>query len=257
MRRTGRATRACSLVRRVELRRPSGDRGRGAPGDRRRHQARKDLDEERGYLRAPLHARPGRSRPADSHLGRDARQQFPALADRLRGDLRYGNALARLHAAISTSPSSISRNASAATAASAPPANGAGQRSPPPQHTNPTTHQAGADAGCCLRARHRRRPDPHRRCAWCGAGPPALLAGVAAMVADPGAWWSSSNLGDRVGLRAIPAKWTYCLRGAGLFYAQYSRRGASRNALARRAASRMVRDAARQAALSDRSRAAS
>ena len=54
-------------------------------------------DARRGALRRfPLHRRPARSRSADSHERRDARQQFPALADRLRGDLGHRHAVARL-----------------------------------------------------------------------------------------------------------------------------------------------------------------
>ena len=46
--------------------------------------------------RVPLHRRPARSGSADPHQRRDARQQFPALADRLRGDLGHRDAVARL-----------------------------------------------------------------------------------------------------------------------------------------------------------------
>ncbi len=43
-----------------------------------------------------LHGRPARSRSADPHERRDPRQQLPALADRLRRDLRHRDAVARL-----------------------------------------------------------------------------------------------------------------------------------------------------------------
>ena len=46
----------------------------------------------------PLHRRQPRSRPADPHLGRDAHQQFPAVADRLRRTVRHRNAVAGFHA---------------------------------------------------------------------------------------------------------------------------------------------------------------
>ena len=49
----------------------------------------------------PLHGRPARSRSADSHERRDARQQLPAVADRLRGDLGHRRALAGLPRAAS------------------------------------------------------------------------------------------------------------------------------------------------------------
>ena len=71
--------------------------------------------------RVPLHRRPARSRSADPHQRRDARQQLPALADRLRRDLGHRHALARLpRAATCSRPSSHTRNATAATAASRP-----------------------------------------------------------------------------------------------------------------------------------------
>ena len=46
----------------------------------------------------PLHGRPARSRPPDPHERRDAREQLPALADRVRGNLGHRHALARLPA---------------------------------------------------------------------------------------------------------------------------------------------------------------
>ena len=82
---------------RVELRRPHGDPrcrqaaiadGAPAAGPHRRDVSRI----------AALHRRSARSRSADSHQRRDARQQFPALADRVRRDLRDRNALAGLPA---------------------------------------------------------------------------------------------------------------------------------------------------------------
>ena len=58
------------------------------------HQAR---GARRGSLRElALHRRAARSRSVDPHERRDARQQFPALADRLRGDLGHRHAVARL-----------------------------------------------------------------------------------------------------------------------------------------------------------------
>ena len=46
------------------------------------------------HLRASLYRRPPRSRPAHPHQRRNARQQFSALADRLRRNLRHRNSLA-------------------------------------------------------------------------------------------------------------------------------------------------------------------
>ena len=54
----------------------------------------------RGTLRElPLHGGAARSGPAHSHERRDAGQQLPAVADRLRRDLRHRDAVARLPAA--------------------------------------------------------------------------------------------------------------------------------------------------------------
>jgi undecaprenyl diphosphate synthase len=50
----------------------------------------------RAIRRVPVHRGPARSRSADSDQRRDAREQFPALADRLRRDLGHRNAVARL-----------------------------------------------------------------------------------------------------------------------------------------------------------------
>ena len=69
--------------------------------------------------RVPLHGRPARSRSADPHERRDARQQLPAVADRVRGDLGHRNAVARLPPPRSArSRSSPTRSAIAGTAAS-------------------------------------------------------------------------------------------------------------------------------------------
>ena len=54
-----------------------------------------DLDEDR-FCELAVHRRPARSRPADPDERRNARQQFPAVADRLRGDLGHRHAVARL-----------------------------------------------------------------------------------------------------------------------------------------------------------------
>ena len=48
------------------------------------------------FAELPLHRGPARSRSADPHERRDAHQQFPALADRLRGDLRDRHVVAGL-----------------------------------------------------------------------------------------------------------------------------------------------------------------
>ena len=69
--------------------------------------------------RVPLHRRPARSGPADPHQRRDARQQLPAVADRVRGDLRHRNATGPTSAgAICSRPSWPTRSATGATAAS-------------------------------------------------------------------------------------------------------------------------------------------
>ena len=85
-------------------------------------------------LRASLHRRPARSRPTDPHQRRNARQQFSALADRLRRNLRHRNALARFFPRASAR--SPARFPEARTPLRRPRhrPNGAGQRSPPPQH---------------------------------------------------------------------------------------------------------------------------
>ncbi len=54
-----------------------------------------DLDEDR-FASLLYTARPARSRSADPHERRDARQQLPAVADRLRRDLGHRHAVARL-----------------------------------------------------------------------------------------------------------------------------------------------------------------
>ena len=104
-----------------QLRRPQRDRGRR---QRRRStppapEGRLDalrLDEA-GHFLPPLHLRLARSRPAHPHLRRDAHQQLPALADRLRGDLRHAHAVARFHPhGPACRPSWITRSATAATA---------------------------------------------------------------------------------------------------------------------------------------------
>src|SRR5205823_11115763 len=46
--------------------------------------------------RLPLHGGPAGSGPADTHERRDAHQQLPVVADRVRRDLRHRDALARL-----------------------------------------------------------------------------------------------------------------------------------------------------------------
>ena len=52
-----------------------------------------DVDEI-DVLAAALYQRTARPRPADPHVGRDARQQLPAVADRLQRDLRHRHVLA-------------------------------------------------------------------------------------------------------------------------------------------------------------------
>ena len=85
--------------------------------DRGRRRAR---GARRAALRGlSLHRRPARSRSADPHERRDARQQFPALADRLRRNLGHRNAVAGFPEARTCSRrSSPTRSATAATAAS-------------------------------------------------------------------------------------------------------------------------------------------
>ena len=56
-----------------------------------------DLDEQR-FRRISLHRRATRSGSAPSHEWRDAREQLPVVADRVRGDLRHRDALAGLPA---------------------------------------------------------------------------------------------------------------------------------------------------------------
>ena len=77
-----------------------------------------DLDERR-FGELALHRRPARSRSADPDQRRDARQQLPAVADRLRRDLGHRNAVARLPPPPSArGDRSPTRSAIAATAAS-------------------------------------------------------------------------------------------------------------------------------------------
>ena len=77
---------------RAELRRPRGNRRRRAAGDRRR--GCRPTTSTSAVRRASLHGRTARPRSAHSHERRDARQQLPALADRLLRDLGHRNALA-------------------------------------------------------------------------------------------------------------------------------------------------------------------
>ena len=82
---------------------------------RERHRSRRARRDDVRVV--PLHGRPARSRSADSHERRDARQQLPALADRLRRDLGDRRALAGLpRAATCSRPSSTIRSATAGTA---------------------------------------------------------------------------------------------------------------------------------------------
>ena len=77
-----------------------------------------ELDEQR-FARLSLHRRPARSGSPDPHQRRDARQQLPAVADRLRGDLGHRYAVAGLPQARTCSKrSSRIRSAIGATAAS-------------------------------------------------------------------------------------------------------------------------------------------
>ena len=79
-------------------------------------------DRRADLLRPSLHGRPARSRSPDPHERRDARQQLPALADRLRRDLGHRHAVARFpQARICSKRSSPTRSASAATAGSSSP----------------------------------------------------------------------------------------------------------------------------------------
>ena len=103
---------------RAELRRPGRDRRGGAPGACADGMPPDELDEAR-FAVLPLHRRPARSRSADPHQRRDARQQLPALADRLRRDLGDRHAVAGLpRSGTCSRPSSPTRSAIAATAAS-------------------------------------------------------------------------------------------------------------------------------------------
>ena len=77
---------------------PPRDRGRRSARRRARRAARSAIS---------LHGRPARSRSADPHQRRDARQQFPAVADRLLGDLGHRNAVARFPLPASRSKPSL------------------------------------------------------------------------------------------------------------------------------------------------------
>ncbi|CAA9354205.1 MAG: Undecaprenyl diphosphate synthase, partial [uncultured Gemmatimonadaceae bacterium] len=82
------------------VRRAGGDRARRAPPGARRRERRDRPRRDRGAGRpgAALHRRLPRPRPRDPHLGRAARLELPALADRVRRDLHLARALARLRA---------------------------------------------------------------------------------------------------------------------------------------------------------------
>ena len=86
--------------RRGRLRRPAGDRGRGAqaaaPARRDRHVDRgaRRGPRRRPHRGAPLHIRPARSRPGHPHLGRAASLGFPAVAVRALGVLVLRGVLA-------------------------------------------------------------------------------------------------------------------------------------------------------------------
>ena len=112
-----------ALQHRAELRRARRDRRR-LPALRRRTAAAcapRATSTKRRFGRYLYTAGPARPRPADPHQRRDARQQLPALADRLRRDLGDRHALARLPPERSfCRPSSTSRSASGATAVSVP-----------------------------------------------------------------------------------------------------------------------------------------
>ena len=112
-----RATPACcSTSRSTTAAAPRSSRRRG--GCSTAGVAPDELDEA-ALRRLSLHRRPARSRPADPHQRRDARQQLPALADRLRRDLGHRHAVAGLPQARTCSKrSSPTRSAIAATAAS-------------------------------------------------------------------------------------------------------------------------------------------
>ena len=79
---------------RAELRRPRGNRRRGAPRDSGGRACRRSRRAE--VCRIPLHSGPAGSRSADPHERRNARQQLSAVADRVRRDLGHRYALARL-----------------------------------------------------------------------------------------------------------------------------------------------------------------
>ena len=101
------------------------------------------IDEEL-LRRPPLHGRPARSRPADPHERRDARQQLPALADRLRRDLRHRRRSGPTSAAGTCSRrSSTTRRATAAMAASASLASHRRQVRPSARHPGAHSRQPG------------------------------------------------------------------------------------------------------------------
>ena len=78
---------------------------------------RPDQLDEATFCKLPLHPRPTRSGPDDPDERRDARQQLPAVADRLLRDLRHRHAVARLPAVATCSrPCSPIRSASGVTA---------------------------------------------------------------------------------------------------------------------------------------------
>ena len=96
---------------RAQLRRARRDRRRRAPD---RGPGVSADGSTRAVRRVSLHRRPARSRPAHPHQRRDARQQFSAVADRLRRDLGHRDAVAGLPQARTCSrPSSRTRSATA------------------------------------------------------------------------------------------------------------------------------------------------
>ena len=129
------------------------------PGDRVRRRARRPR--RAALRRLPLHRRPARSRSADPDERRDARQQLPALADRVRRDLGHRHAVAGLpEAAPARGRSSRTRNAIAGTAASTT------RRWPDGDATDCASTGRGASDGarpCPMTRSQRARPAPDRR----------------------------------------------------------------------------------------------
>ena len=180
---------------RAELRRARGDhRRRAPPGGRRAWPTAATPAASTSSLLSslPLHGRAARSRPADPHQRRDAHQQLPALADRLRRDLGHRRALARLppHAP-AAGGRSTTRSASAATAGS--------------PLLEPRVRLATSAAGS---------PPPRSRCrcSWprCSWVRPGWWSALIAAAALPWGCGSSWGCWPRVAWRPSPSRVRWC-----------------------------------------------